>query len=161
MKRSEMKPNPEKVRAWLNKSRKPMPRGEKGLARKAPKKKPALPPALRAAVMARSRGRCVVCVHLGVDRPRRAAHVHHLLEQRNFPEYRLVEENCVGVCEPCHDEHERAHRRIPWEALPVVCRDFLGVAALASGAAARAVDRNYPRPGDPRLAAPGNPKEDA
>ena len=38
--------------------------------------------------------------HPGQDRP--AKDVHHLKERRDFPELTFVEENCQGLCRPCH-----------------------------------------------------------
>lgn len=62
-------------------------------------------------VRARSRGRCVACGKPGRD-------PHHILPQQKWPEHRLEPDLIVLVCRGCHDDHERASHRIPFEALP-------------------------------------------
>lgn len=159
MKRSGLTRNPAAIRDWLQRSRAPLKRTA-GLERKPPARKATIPPAVRALVRERSRGVCVMCLHR-VGAPadgltaggaaaarlrgaRSVAHLHHLLEERNFPRWVVAPDNLVGVCEECHDEHERAHRRIPWEALPAGVQLFLRTVASTDGAAYRAVRTNYP-----------------
>lgn len=69
------------------------------------------------------------------------AHLHHVLPVNLFPEWELTRNNLVGVCPGCHDEHERAHRRIPFEALPLEVRLF---AQNAGGQEALYISRTYP-----------------
>lgn len=124
MKRSELRADPEKVAAFVQrgmektqlKRSEPLKRSGKG------KHYPRTSQAGRAAVRARSGGMCIMCLWRG-GHANRIVHLHHLLEKRNWPQYaQLPLENQVGVCEGCHDEHERAHVRIPWLALPLDCR---------------------------------------
>lgn len=98
--------------------RAPLTRGKRKVRRK-------IPIAVRNAVKARSHGRCVVCLHrlaaagvLNRERASRVAQLHHVWPVRLFPELEVEPWNLVGLCVGCHDEHERAHRRVPRDALP-------------------------------------------
>lgn len=119
-------------------------------------------PEVRNAVKKRSGGFCVVClyrvgypggtVNLGdfltvrglgrAGRIRRIAHLHHVLPVQSFARWELNPENLVGICAECHDEHERAHRRIPYTALPVIVRLF---AQNAGGQESMYIHRTYPK----------------
>lgn len=70
-------------------------------------------------VMQRSRGRCIVCGS------KRMLQRHHVLPVQRWPEYETTVENMVIVCAGCHDEHERARRRIPLAALPQSVRTWV------------------------------------
>jgi hypothetical protein len=71
----------------------------------------------------------------------RATELHHVLPVQHFMRWVRSSENLVGVCAGCHDEHERAHRRIPRAALPAATAAF----CLAAGDAEAAYfDRVYP-----------------
>ena len=70
-----------------------------------------LPPQIVAEVRRRSYGKCVACGKQGRD-------PHHVLPQQRWPELRLVADLIVWVCRRCHDNHEAASHRIPYEALP-------------------------------------------
>jgi 5-methylcytosine-specific restriction endonuclease McrA len=87
------------------------------LQRVAPKRPPSIPRAVRAAVKARSKGRCVVCAGRG-------SQLHHVLPKQRWPEHALVADCLVLVCPGCHDNHERAHRRIPLVALSACVVEF-------------------------------------
>lgn len=125
------------------------------------KRRARVPAKMRARVYQRSGGVCVACAALrGLEasalpsaRARRllrqglaraCAHIHHVLPVQTWPDLELVEDNMVGVCVECHDEHERAHRRIPRGALP---RRAVMLAAAVGPAAADYVERTYAREG--------------
>lgn len=112
MKRSPLKPDPAKVRIWMLRSRKPLSRGKQ-------KRRSQLPLETALAVSVRSRGRCVVCGS------RRRLQKHHVLPVQHWPQYELEELNLVIVDAGCHDEHERAHRRIRWDELPQETRTWI------------------------------------
>lgn len=128
------------------------------------RERPRVSPEARAEALEASGGACVACLHLAglpaahaagrqavrSGQARRADHAHHLLERRNFPQWTDEPLNMVGLCEGCHDLHERAARRVPWEALPARCQDFLAREARLDGAAERAVRTNYPPAGTSR-----------
>lgn len=140
MKKSELRSDPDKTRAWQDRSRKPLGRG-------TPKKRVSVPAGVRNKVRTRSGGWCVACLARngifatngnlpreyrvptrimgarGDIRP--IAHLHHVLPVEKWPEWVTERFNLVGVCAACHDEHERAHRRIPFEALPTEVRLFV------------------------------------
>jgi 5-methylcytosine-specific restriction endonuclease McrA len=101
-----------------------------------PKRRPKLPGAVRQAALKRSRGRCIVCGE------RQRLQAHHVLPVREWPELTAVESNIVGLCAGCHDNHERAHRRIRWHELPECA---ITLAYSTSGAAAVFLERTYPR----------------
>jgi 5-methylcytosine-specific restriction endonuclease McrA len=95
----------------LRRSRKPLSRGRR-------KRRLSVPPETTMAVRARSEGKCVVCVHQGRGRPKKAEHRHHCLPVQKWPELELVADNLVGVCSDCHDQHHHGIHRIPLLALP-------------------------------------------
>ncbi|MCA1571682.1 MAG: hypothetical protein LC798_15490 [Chloroflexi bacterium] len=100
-----------------------------------PARKVRVPVGIRAAALARSQGACVMCLHrANVDADtitpaalrrlirrgiiRRATQVHHVFPRQRWPELARELANLVGVCGGCHDEHERARRRLPRDVLP-------------------------------------------
>lgn len=114
-----------------------------GADRRASEKRPArtgrrkatLKPYVRGRAFGRSHGLCVMCLHRAgarvdqmstaalrhlarTDQVRRAVQLHHVLPEGKWPHLAKLATNLVGVCVACHDEHERAHRRIPIAALP-------------------------------------------
>lgn len=131
MKRSQLKSNPEKTRAFIDRSRKALSPGNRKIRQ-------AVPSGMRNRVKTRSGGWCVACMAREglyggkLDRKhrqtarwlggrgdiRKLVHLHHILPVEKFPDYVVTEENLVGVCPPCHDDHERVNRRIPLEAIP-------------------------------------------
>jgi 5-methylcytosine-specific restriction endonuclease McrA len=127
VKRSELRPQPEKVREWMQRTRKPL--------RRTPRKARVSHTEARRTALQRSRGRCIVCGS-------RAVHGHHVLPVSRWPELTAVAANIVACCEACHARHENAHRRIRWEELPE-CAILL--AQTTSGAAAVYLDKIYPR----------------
>jgi 5-methylcytosine-specific restriction endonuclease McrA len=113
------KRDPTKIAAWQLKSQEAAARKARERPRTAPvrrseglkrrdvpggKRRP-VPRHIRRAVFARSNGLCVVCGG-------RAAHLHHVLPVQRWPEHEHEPRNMVAVCPGCHDNHERAHRRI-------------------------------------------------
>jgi 5-methylcytosine-specific restriction endonuclease McrA len=172
VKRSPLKRNPEKQRAWQDRSReKALGRGKTvselavrassellpGPARGRPKRgKPrvVIPPSVRQAARARSEGRCVMCLWLGRP-PKKIAHLHHVLPKglARFSKWAAESANLVGLCFDCHAAHTDAcvertedgglrSRRIPWEALPDVTVQFV---ARCGGPAVDYCERTYPR----------------
>jgi hypothetical protein len=127
VKRSELRPQPEKVREWMQRSRKPL--------RRTPRKARVSHTEARRTALQRSRGRCIVCGH-------KAEHGHHVLPVERFPELTAVAENIVGVCLVHHALHHAAHRRIRWDELP---QCTITLAQSTSGAAAVYLERTYPR----------------
>lgn len=119
--------DPDKTRDWQNRSRKPLSPG-------TPKVRTPIPTATRAVVYKRSRGKCIMC-------PSRIDHVHHVLPVQSHPKWDTEVLNLVGLCAPCHDEHERWHRRIPLASLPIEVRLF---AQNAGPQEAIYLHRNYP-----------------
>ncbi len=93
-----------------------------------------VPAPARKAAFARTHGACITC-------SARAAQVHHVLPRNKWPHLAKLAANLVGICAACHDEHERAHRRIPRALLPA--------AALALAEAEGLtwyIERTYPAP---------------
>lgn len=131
MRRSALKPNPEKVREWQARSRKPL--------RQTPRKRRERQPrAVLSEIHKRSRGRCIVCGKpCDVRRDR-----HHVLAVQRWPELELVAANQVLACESCHMNHEAASRRIRWAELPECA---VTLAYATSGTAAVYLERTYPR----------------
>jgi 5-methylcytosine-specific restriction endonuclease McrA len=163
LKRTELKPDPDRVRAWLAKSRQPLKRGN-GLERRSTlkpgkRKRRWSPPAwMRRAVLERTSGACAACLARAGANPydtatahvrrwlraglvRRAVHLHHCLPRERWPEHERDADNLVGVCAECHDDHERANARIPHEAVP---RCALALAAAAGAAEADYIAKTYP-----------------
>jgi hypothetical protein len=127
MKRTALKPNPEKVREFIRRNRKP-------LERTARKTRTSHTRA-RSEAFRRSGGRCIVC-------GARAAHGHHVLPVEKFPELTAISANIVAVCEVHHVLHHAAHRRIRWDELP---QCTITLAQTTSGAAAVYLEKVYPR----------------
>lgn len=122
LKRGEpLRPDPEKVRAFLR--------------RRRPRKARVSHAGARTEALRRSGGRCIVCGE-------RAVHGHHVLPVERFPELTDCAANIVGVCEVHHALHHSAHRRIRWEELPEC---VIVLAQTTSGAAAMFLERTYPR----------------
>lgn len=71
-----------------------------------------MPPGVALEVKRQSRGRCVRCG------TRRALQRHHVLPVARWPQYETEALNMVLACAGCHDEHERAHRRLRLDELP-------------------------------------------
>jgi 5-methylcytosine-specific restriction endonuclease McrA len=102
-----------------------------------PKQRRKVPRAAALEVAARSRGRCVVCGG------RRNLTRHHVLPVQRWPELELVAANMVLVCwDPCHANHEAAHRRILMAELPECA---ITLAHATSGAAVVFLERTYPK----------------
>jgi 5-methylcytosine-specific restriction endonuclease McrA len=119
----------------------PMARGTATLARAplAPGKRKVrlrVQPNVRKAVFARSKRKCIVC-HRRVRLT-----IHHVLPVRMFGALELDPANMIGVCEGCHDAHERAARRIRQGELPTCA---ITLAYATSGEAAMFLERTYPR----------------
>lgn len=120
----------------------PLARGSTTLARTKPlapgkrKTRQRIPPNARQRVFTRSKRKCIVC-HRRVR-----LSIHHVLPVRLFPDLQLDPANMTGVCEGCHDNHERAHRRIRWAELPECA---ITLAHATSGAAVVFLERTYPR----------------
>lgn len=102
----------------------------------ARKRRPKVSDEHRLTAFKRSRGKCIVCS------ARVKLQAHHVLPVRDWPMLANMAENMVGVCPGCHDNHERAHRRIRWDELPQCA---ITLAYSTSGAAAVYVERTYPR----------------
>lgn len=150
MKRSGLSRSVEATRAWQDRSRKAALRkgmksmgmrrtASRPLRRTARKRRAKIPTAVRARVKARSRGKCIAC---DTYPPAPIDQLHHVLPVRDFPELEWTEDNLVGVCVGCHDEHERAHRRIPWRRLPPCARELVDKVGVAAQVYA---ERTYPR----------------
>lgn len=95
-----------------------------------------VPASIRARVLSRSLGVCVVCLEReGVDPERitlealhrlaargvvrMACQLHHVLDEQNWKHLAKLAENLVGVCVECHQSHHFApNGRIPRAALP-------------------------------------------
>jgi hypothetical protein len=119
LKRSELKsgdgyqglrPNPDRVREWMRKS---------ATTSRANRREPTPREVVEEARM-RSRGRCVVCG--AAEKPGWLHHPHHVFPVRatliSFPELEKVADNVILLCPGCHDNHERAHIRVPRSKLP-------------------------------------------
>jgi len=111
-------------RARLGAGKKSLERGSTFANRATPPQRkwvardPTISREVRDIVYRRSAGRCIVC------RERPAVQVHHVLPKSRFPQHALETDNLVGVCPGCHDEHERAHRRIRLDDLPAAVIAF-------------------------------------
>jgi 5-methylcytosine-specific restriction endonuclease McrA len=110
----------------------------KGLKRSAPKPKARIPHNVRRAIYRRQDFRCLVCREglwaLGF-------HVHHVLPQSKWPEHDQQMHNLVAICVGCHDNHERAHRRIRYDELPEQVRTWI---RTLGGRETLYVERTYP-----------------
>lgn len=104
-------PNPERVREWIQKSRKTSHEN-----RRTP-----TPREVVEAARVRSRSRCVVCgtKEQSTDWPH---HPHHVFPVNgplhSWPELWDEPANIILLCPGCHDNHERAHKRVPRAKLP-------------------------------------------
>jgi hypothetical protein len=76
----------------------------------------------RAQVAARQGWRCVAC---GSTLPA-WFDTHHVLPQGKWPEHAHERDNLVAIDRGCHDNHERAHRRIRYDELPQQVREWIG-----------------------------------
>lgn len=108
----------------------------RGLSSRPRRKAVTIPGHVRARVLARTHGGCVMCLHRQLQTDvyavtaatvrqqvraslvNRATQLHHVLPQGKWPHLAKVEANLTAVCPFCHDEHERAHRRLPRCVLP-------------------------------------------
>lgn len=121
----------------------PLARGDTALRRTPlapgkPKRRAKMPAAIAKEVHKRSGGRCIVCGR----KPKRPTR-HHFLPVRSWPELELVADNMAILCwEPCHQNHEAAHRRIRWDELPECA---IRLAHMTSGAAVMFLERHHPR----------------
>jgi len=136
MRRKAIRPNPERVREWQQRSReKAQQRPRKpssGFRRKA-----RVPAAVRQRVFARSAGRCV---RPGCER--KAAHIHHWLDEAKFPHLALIEDNMSGTCAQCNWAHHFApDQRLPRSAIPACA---LRLAEQAGRGARAHLQRYYP-----------------
>lgn len=118
MKRSQLKANPEKVRAWQQRSRdKARDRTRQAVSsgvRRSQKRKASIPRTVRRRVYARSHG---VCIRPGCEA--KCVQIHHVLDQEHFPQLALTEDNLVGVCARCNQRHHfEPGGRFPLAALP-------------------------------------------
>jgi hypothetical protein len=107
--RKALSADPEKVRAFLQRSRKPLARTALKDAR--PRAKPAAETMQRAVceqVRQRQRGVCICgCGKLIAPFP---IGFHHVFPRRRWPELTNEPNIIVGVAENCHANHESRHR---------------------------------------------------
>ena len=161
--KSRLKADPEKVRAFQQRGRGKLKR-KTALAQRSqtnsrpPKQKARIDPDTRARARARSAGLCVACLHrAGVRDVRklstrqltelvergtvRASRIlHHVLPEQTWPHLAEEEDNLVCVCDRCHSDHEfKPGGRMPRAALPAVSLAL----ALRVGAAAY-IEATYP-----------------
>lgn len=139
MKRSELRPDPDKVREFITRNRKPLRRGTPLRQRKPAKRRARVPVAVLRAICAHTDGKCVVC---GTRRVKPSRDRHHVLPVQRWPQFELEPRNQVLACLDCHMNHEAAARRIRWAELPP------GVRAWVAGADPRAATflaRTYPQ----------------
>ena len=117
--RKELRPDPDKVRDWQQRSRdraRERARGKprRGLRQGKRKAKAKISQAVRRRVFRRTRGKCV---RPGCDRP--AAHIHHWLDEQHFPELAKAEDNMSGTCPTCNwTHHFSPGGRFPRSAIP-------------------------------------------
>lgn len=149
MKRSPLKADPAKTAAFHQRGRaqglkrETELRASKALGRGTPKARVSTPPDMWAAVLRRDEGLCVWARHLG--QRRRAEHPHHLLSKGVWPEFVGERANVVAMSPTAHMTHEHSpNDRLPWEALPAECQEFLRRAAASDPRAARLVETKYP-----------------
>jgi 5-methylcytosine-specific restriction endonuclease McrA len=110
------------------------------LKRGPAKVKASIPKAVREHVYARDEGRCVRCRRV-VGRGLFERALHHVLPEREWPAFVKVAANVVLVCAGCHDEHERAHRRLALEQLPA--ETFTWLRSLPDGPIGVYIERTY------------------
>lgn len=115
--RQGLKRNPEQAREWRERSQARARERARAAAssgvRRSKRAKVRIPPKVRQRVYARSGG---VCARPGCKA--RCAHVHHVLDQQQFPFLALVEDNMVGCCADCNWSHHNASRRFPRSMIP-------------------------------------------
>jgi 5-methylcytosine-specific restriction endonuclease McrA len=90
----------------------------------------------RQTAWARSGARCTVCHKWA------SLQIHHVLPKSQWPEHAHAIDNLVAVCAGCHDNHERAHRRIRYEELPEQVRTWV---RTLGGREEIYMERTYPR----------------
>lgn len=112
------------------------------LAPSKPKRRAKISTEVAGQVARLSNKRCVRCG------TRRALQRHHVLPVRLWPEYETVAFCMVLVCAGCHDEHERAHRRLRLGELPDV---VVAWARSRGGREAAYMDATYRDHGGGRL----------
>ena len=116
--KTPLRADPEKTRAFIDRNRGSLSRGtgtleRKPLKRAAKKRRASIPKPVRARVMARSEGKCIC----GCGR--KATHIGHALEVSRWPELELIEANMYGVHHDCHWAHHfTPNARIPMRHLP-------------------------------------------
>jgi 5-methylcytosine-specific restriction endonuclease McrA len=103
------------------------------------KPKARIPQWMRLRTLGFSQNRCVVCDTNGAWVP---LQLHHVLPQSQWPEYDQWPDNLVAVCPGCHDNHERAHRRIRYDELPEQVRTWV---RTLGGRENMYLERTYPR----------------
>ena len=134
MKRSPLKSDPAKVAAFVQRGRENGPRRATApgdfrddagrvlparvnpLARAPRRATPKVPTNARRVALARSGGKCVMCLHLG--RRTRATQAHHVWPKSKWPALLKVAANLVGLCADCHAKHEGGSHRLPLATLP-------------------------------------------
>jgi 5-methylcytosine-specific restriction endonuclease McrA len=122
VKRSKpLRADPSKVREFLQRGRGqlrrvPLEGRRKPLSRRPRRRKARIPSEVRKRVFARSGGRCV-----RPDCKNVAVHIHHVLDESNFPELAQAEANMVGTCPWCNwNHHFKPDGRLPRSCLPAV-----------------------------------------
>lgn len=74
-----------------------------------------------------------------------AQHPHHLLPKGVWPEFVGIRANIVGLSATAHMIHEHSpNDRLPWEALPGECQEFLRHVAASDPRAERLVETKHP-----------------
>jgi 5-methylcytosine-specific restriction endonuclease McrA len=107
------------------------------LKRMPPKSKARIDSKIRSVVWKRQERRCVAC-GVRVLRPQ----IHHVLPQSQWFEHAHDPRNMVAICPGCHDNHERAHRRIRYDELPEQVRTWV---RTLGGRENMYLERTYPR----------------
>jgi hypothetical protein len=121
----------------------------KGLKRTAGRASVVTPLSTWLAVLIRDDEQCAWCRREG--HRGRAEHPHHLLPKQTWPELVGAVANIVALCGDCHMRHEFSPRdRLPWDALPGSCQEFLTAVAAVDPRAARLVAVKYPRVNEKR-----------
>jgi 5-methylcytosine-specific restriction endonuclease McrA len=119
--------------------RSPLARSRRPLKRSAPKPKARIPHNVRRAVSRRQGWGCLVCGDRGAGD---WIQMHHVLPQAKWPEHDGNPLNLVAICWACHDNHERAHRRIRYDELPEQVRTWI---RTLGGRETLYTERTYPR----------------
>lgn len=107
--------DPEKTRAWQERSRKPLERGELKPRPPAPKpKEQRMDKDVCAQVFWRQQGKCVCgCGRRIAPFP---IGYHHILPRQRWPELTNEPDDIVGVAADCHANHETGTTRLPRSA---------------------------------------------